>query len=131
MSNAIKQNPSDDLVCKVDAFLTQWFRDLHRLKRLDEKLFDFIDEKKKPEEIIKLEEEITNSYVILLWEYNEKCSELSAIAKRLHKEEVAAKTMANQTNTSNVNDDSLANPMAKLPDIKVPKFDGKVRNFTE
>lgn len=131
---ALSENPSHDLVQKVNAFLDSWRLDLGKLSRVDDQLLDRIDTSvhKTPVEVDAAEKAITKSHETSVDEYNSAKAELNAIVARLHKQERFESTTSRQSmNSTFLPDSTLANPLAKLPDIKVPKFDGKIRNFTE
>ncbi|XP_065219773.1 uncharacterized protein LOC135845237 [Planococcus citri] len=132
----LNEQPSFDLVHQISAILDIWSKQLRKVEIIDQNMLDLLDSKTFKDEasLEKAEDEIVQFYHQSLKKFSEAKGTLNAMAARLNKAEQAAQQMTKtrkSMDTSFVGENLLGNPLAKLPDIKVPKFDGDITGFTE
>lgn len=127
---AFTENPSEDVAHKIGSLLETQKLNLTKLEDISNEILEITDVSgKTPAQIAEIEGKITKDFEQGQLAYSVLKGKLNAMFARLNKfnEPKTRRSM----DTSIVGEGSSSNPLVKLPDIPVPKFDGKIANFTE
>ncbi len=124
---ALAEQPSDSAAHRAAVHLDEWKASISKLEEVVNDLLDFVETDGKSEAQIEAAEAKVSEDLISqqrTWAHNK--AKLNAMIKGLdHKETPTGRP-------SLVGGDGTpGNPLVKLPDIPVPKFNGEMKNFTE
>ena len=133
IENAFKENPSEDVGYKIDSYLTSFKEYLSKLDSVTNDINECLDSSKMAAaEVMAEETKIFKDLNAMQKYYAFSKGKLNAIFARLNRSSEPSQTQSRRSvNSSFIADGAPYNPLVKLPDIPVPKFDGKIKNCTE
>ena len=128
VQTGLEENPSANLVNQLHSCIESWKEGLDKLKEIDDKLLDLIEDNLNQAESIKLEESITKDYGTLRRDLNIQVGKVKTMRDAI--EEPRERPRRSMLNSSFL-DATLTNPTIKIQDIPVPEFDGNIQNFPD
>ncbi|KAK7575924.1 hypothetical protein V9T40_012210 [Parthenolecanium corni] len=131
IDTAFLENPSEEVAYRIGAHLDHWKTNLTRVEDILNDILDFTDTTgKTPQQIEEAEDKLAKAFNTSAQEYATAKGKLNAMFARLNKPVELVQSRRSIEN-SVVGENSVGHALVKLPDIPVPKFDGKMKNFTE
>ncbi len=132
IETALAQNPSDDVAHQAKALIDLFKEAVIELKDVTNDLLDMVETTSKtPAQITAAEDKVSADYNKALGLLGEFRGKLGAMFSRLSRSQELSNNPRQSLNSSLCDGVTPANPLVKLPDIKVPTFDGKIQNFTD
>ncbi|CAG7832840.1 unnamed protein product, partial [Allacma fusca] len=128
VANYIEHTPSKEAVNTIAANLDSIQGMLEKLSKIDSQLMDFIDQAQLTDDIVAEEAEICDDYMKYFRLFNTSMGKLKTIQESL---DPAARSSRRSMFSSTFLDATLSNPMVKLQDVPVPKFDGTYASFPD
>lgn len=125
------ENASEEIAFRITAYLDNWKIILAELRDTINDILEITEfTGKTPAQIEEAEAKLTKAYSSSFLEYGAAKGKVNAMFARLSKP--SELTQPRQSlNSSIITEGTVGQALVKLPDISVPKFDGKMKNFTE
>ncbi|XP_065224392.1 uncharacterized protein LOC135848417 [Planococcus citri] len=135
------EQASEALLNEISTNIEQWRADLDMLAKINTELCDFIDPEWTVEQISANDDEICSEYRTSRFEMNNLIGKFRTIESKFRLEQekndrqsgraTHSKRSFGGGHTSLYFDAPVLNPMLKIQDIPVPKFDGVYKNYPD
>lgn len=131
VASYFEQNPSSEIAHKIAAYLESWKESLFKLEQIDSELIECSEDQMSAAEMLKYEVDVSKDYSTFKAQYNTAKGQLAALLERLDTNKTTPQSRQSLIPNSSFIEAYQINPLLKIQDIPVPKYDGKRQNFTD